>query len=135
VRHSITVQGGNVSGDVQSIHRYVPHELGELVVWYVQLCCRSSSVRRPWCGRLPRTAEWRLASASDLRSSTAFKVYEGEEYEELKDEKVGMSIADEQVGDVLHVVGAEEGAVRERGGRGEGRSTVAETRRERRSRQ
>jgi hypothetical protein len=58
VRHSNTVQGGhrnvfiedgmvvfvtryhkgyNVSGDVEIIHRYLPREVGELVVWYMWL--------------------------------------------------------------------------------------------------
>jgi hypothetical protein len=58
VRHSNTVQGGyrnvfiedgmvvfvtryhkgyNVSGDVKIIHRYLPREVGELVVWYLWL--------------------------------------------------------------------------------------------------
>jgi hypothetical protein len=58
VRHSKTVQGGhrnvfiedgivvfvtryhkgyNVSGDVKIIHRYLPREVGELVVWYMWL--------------------------------------------------------------------------------------------------
>ena len=30
-------KGYNVSGDVKIIHRYLPREVGELVVWYLWL--------------------------------------------------------------------------------------------------
>ncbi|KAG9378483.1 RecQ Superfamily II DNA helicase [Pyrenophora tritici-repentis] len=151
VRHSNTVQGGHrnifiedgmvvfvtryhkgykVSGDVKIIHRYLPREVGELVVWYMWLVLpfqqRLEAPQRPQVDdrsaaggvearepdrdgpgvdvcRVPGDGDWHQPAV--LRGSTAFQADEGEENKEWAEEQAGDSIADEQAGHTSHVAG------------------------------
>ncbi|KAF7564130.1 uncharacterized protein PtrM4_154560, partial [Pyrenophora tritici-repentis] len=153
VRHSNTVQGGHrnifiedgmvvfvtryhkgykVSGDVKIIHRYLPREVGELVVWYMWLVLpfqqRLEALTqrgRKWTtdrlrealkreSRIAMGQEWTFAGYREmaigisrrfLRGSTAFQADEGEENKEWAEEQAGDSIADEQAGHTSHVAG------------------------------
>ncbi|KAI1663164.1 DEAD/DEAH box helicase [Pyrenophora tritici-repentis] len=151
VRHSNTVQGGHrnifiedgmvvfvtryhkgykVSGDVKIIHRYLPREVGELVVWYMWLVLpfqqrlealvwEKEAVSSHMWPADPSGRKWttdRLREALKRESRIAmgqewtFAGYremadEGEENKEWAEEQAGDSIADEQAGHTSHVAG------------------------------
>ncbi|KAG9385482.1 RecQ Superfamily II DNA helicase [Pyrenophora tritici-repentis] len=149
VRHSNTVQGGHrnifiedgmvvfvtryhkgykVSGDVKIIHRYLPREVGELVVWYMWLVLpfqqrlealvweKEAVSSHMWpadpSGRKWTTDRLREALKRESRiamgqewTATAFQADEGEENKEWAEEQAGDSIANEQAGHTSHVAG------------------------------
>ncbi|KAI1670755.1 hypothetical protein L13192_06271, partial [Pyrenophora tritici-repentis] len=146
VRHSNTVQGGHrnifiedgmvvfvtryhkgykVSGDVKIIHRYLPREVGELVVWYMWLVLPFQQRLEALVGeggsfvayvasgpQWPQMDDRSAAGGVEAREPDrdgpgvdVCRADEGEENKEWAEEQAGDSIADEQAGHTSHVAG------------------------------